>query len=73
MKLKQYFLGGNMKTITLEAWRLRWLLDHLDVEAMRIQQDLMNEESLKDGIRRIENKEELEMIDSITNKLQQSV
>lgn len=62
-----------MKTITLEAWRLRWLLDHLDVEAMRIQQDLMNEESLKDGIRRIENKEELEMIDSITNKLQQSV
>ena len=59
-----------MITITVEAWRLRWLLDHLDVEAMRIQQDLMNEESLKDGVRRIENKEELEMINSITNTMQ---
>tara|TARA_R100000951_G_C2601041_1_gene168185 strand:+ start:301 stop:495 length:195 start_codon:yes stop_codon:yes gene_type:complete len=60
-----------MITITLESWRLRWLLDHLDVEAMRIQQDLMSEDSLKDGIRLVENKEELEMINSITNTIQE--
>ena len=62
-----------MKTITLLPSQLRWLLDHLDLEAIQIWQDLNSKKSLADGIRLIENKEELEMIDSITNKLQQSV
>jgi len=62
-----------MKTITLQPNQLSWLIDHLDIKAIRIWQDLNSDKSLADGIRRIENKEELEMIDSITNKLQQSV
>lgn len=62
-----------MKTITLQTNQLSWLLDYLDVEAIHILQDLNSDESLADGIRRIENKEELEMIDSITNVIQQSL
>lgn len=71
--LSQTKLGGTMKTITLQPKQFSWLLDHLDVEAIHIWQDLNSDKSLADGIRRIENKEELEMIDSITNVLQQSV
>ena len=62
-----------MKTIKLLPNQLAWLLDHLDVEAIRIWQDLNSDQSLEDGIRRTENKEELEMIDSITNALHQSL
>jgi hypothetical protein len=62
-----------MITITLESWRVTWLLDHLDCEAMNIEQELMSEESLEDGIRRIENKEELKMINSITNTIQNNL
>ena len=59
-----------MITITLERHRLIWLLDHLDLEAMKIEQDLMSEDSLKDGVRLVENKDDLEMINSITNTIQ---
>lgn len=62
-----------MKTITLKPNQLSWLLDHLDLEAIHIWQDLNSDKSLADGIRRIENKEQLEMIDSITNVIQQSL
>ena len=70
--ISQTKLGGTMKTITLLPNQLSWLLDHLDAEAIHIWQDLNSDKSLADGIRRIENKEELEMIDSITNRLQHS-
>lgn len=71
--LSQTKLGGTMKTITLKPNQLSWLLDHLDLEAIHIWQDLNSDKSLADGIRRIENKEQLEMIDSITNVIQQSL
>lgn len=71
--LSQTKLGGTMKTIKLQNNELAWLLDHLDVEAIQIWQDLNSDQSLTDGIRRTENKEELEMIDSICNKLHQSL
>jgi len=62
-----------MKTIKLLPNQLAWLLDHLDGEAIHIWEDLNSGKSLEDGIRLIENKEELEMIDSITNALHQSL
>lgn len=62
-----------MKTIKLQNNELAWLLDHLDGEAIQIWQDLNSEKSLADGIRTIENKDELKMIDSICNKLHQSL
>jgi len=62
-----------MNTIKLLPNQLTWLLDHLDAEAIHIWQDLNSDKCLEDGIRRIENKEELEMIDSITNALHQSL
>jgi len=71
--ISQTKLGGTMKTITLKPNQLSWLLDHLDLEAIQIWQDLNSDQSLEDGIRYRSGREELEMIDSITNKLQQSV
>jgi len=71
--LSQTKLGGTMKTITLQSNQLSWLLDHLDLEAIQIWQDLNSDQSLEDGIRYRSGREELEMIDSICNKLQQSL
>lgn len=50
---------------TLSNNEVTWLLDHLEIEAIRILRS-----SNPDPVTQVENKEELDMIDNIREKLQ---
>jgi hypothetical protein len=57
-----------METITLTKSEKAYLLDMLDLEAMRFQQN-----TNFDPIAQIENKQELEMLNTICDRLQRTM
>jgi len=58
----------NMETITLTKLEKAYLLDMLDVEAMTIQQNID-----VDPVTQIENKQELEMLNTICDRLEHTM
>lgn len=59
---------NDMETITLTKLEKTYILDMLDVEAMRIQQNID-----VDPITQIENQEELKMINAVCDRLQRTM
>lgn len=57
-----------METITLTKLEKTYILDMLDVEAIRIQQNID-----VDPITQIENQQELEMLNTICDRLQRTM
>ena len=57
-----------METITLTKSEKAYLLDMLDVEAMKIQQNID-----VDPITQIENQEELKMLNAVCDRLQRTM
>jgi len=57
-----------METITLTKLEKTYILDMLDIEAMRIQQN-----TDVDPITQIENQEELKMINAVCDRLQRTM
>jgi len=58
----------NMETITLTKTEKTFLLDMLDIKAMKIQQNVD-----VDPITQIENQEELKMLNTICDRLQRTM
>ena len=58
----------SMETITLTKLEKTYILDMLDVEAIRIQQNID-----VDPITQIENQQELEMLNTICDRLQRTM
>ena len=61
-------INMGMETITLTKLEKTYILDMLDVEAMRIQQN-----TDVDPITQVENQQELEMLNTICDRLQRTM